>query len=353
MKKTTQFLFVTLAVMSSTQALATMSRLSVMGTADPYKIAPHGSFYYENRYNHIYNPAFINSASNWMTIETDANSTVGTQHVEGGFATSIMNFNVGVYLNRSDADSMLTPQQGFNSVRPIDITIGADMGARWGLGVTFDSQKTGTSTSKTLLELRAGVLVGDFEPFLHARVIAKDSNGAAVLPKDTSYNGGVRYRFGEWTPFAGFKMDKTVKDAATESTAKAFGFGLARNTRISENTNLNYALSAWRAMTRGTVTPGNSVGNNVTRLPVDISIESHFASWITGRAGLTYELLNRLNGVTATGTTSARLGSTIHASKQTGVDFAFGGGAASGTVGGEYYDFAHGTFAMVGVTHNW
>jgi hypothetical protein len=160
--------FILFGVFASSDVYASRARVLVEGTGDSGLILGNngnmGSFYADDAYNMFYNPAYVNDYKNFGIIEkSNFNSaytsaggnnviaTSGGTTAEGGFVTSIGNYSLGLYMNRTDVLSDAIYQNPFN-MRPIDVMIGGDNGLKWGLGLTYSSYKavpTGSTATST------------------------------------------------------------------------------------------------------------------------------------------------------------------------------------------------------------
>jgi len=363
-------------VAGSTDAFASRARINVMGKGDAGLILNStGSLYYDDMYNIFYNPSYINDFKNYVIVEKG--SVAGTN--EGGFTTSFMGVNVGAFLNRVDAFELPTgptnPITGTN-LRPVDIVIGGDHGVKWGIGATYaranGTQFSGTSNN---LALRAGAQVADFAPFVNYRVTGEEKATTGSKDKVKDMTIGLQYHYGEWTPYAAYRMMKTENAPATVGyqplyDGKAWIVGAARNTKLGENARLVYTLAfarhnvsksgsfAGTTYTAGTTKPVRTI------MPIDFALEGDVASWITVRAGLGYRLMDRLSGgadttlvggaVGRTGTaqvsTTGRVGATFHINK-IDLDWAYGNGAAN--IDADSVGFDGGTFTNLSVSYKW
>lgn len=322
MSKRLLVVMVAMSVLATSNAFASRARLLVMGSGDGGAIlgsnGNNGSFYYDDAYNVFYNPAYVNDFKNWGTIEK---SNFPGSSAQGGFVGSFMNWNVGAYFNRIEG---VTGTYGAsnNSMRPIDFLIGGDMGVKFGLGVTWAGRKLDTDNSDTDLQLRAGVSVADFEPFVHFKIIGKDKTaGGTTEVKNTDMVLGAKYKWGEWAPYAAMTQRK-YNDVKTYT---AWGLGLGRNAMIAEGARMVYSASFFRVGTSGR-----------NMLPIDFAVEGDVLSWLTVRGGLNYHLVDVTGDVSNSDTTTGRVGATIHVGKAD-LDWALGttAGATTGAGAGQ------------------
>ncbi len=363
-----------LGILAGSNAFASRAHEVVMGTGDGGTILNGGSFFFDDNRNMFYNPAYINDFKNWATIEK-SNAPRGT--AEAGFVTSFTNFNLGVYFNRGDAfvgfpglasnqggggstpgttylpdasGSYTSGSGAGNPLRPIELLVGGDMGVKWGLGLTYASSssnagtngKAGTSApatpgNKGYFGAQIGASIANLEPFFGMNFIGRN------LDKDLNshyYRGGVRYHWGEWTPYAAVLStnynDERVAGTLNKLTGTNWGLGLGRSAKIAEGVRMNYALSYWNVHEKnetngGTGTPTVETKWNRSIVPVDMAIEGDLASWITLRGGFAFRIWDSVGGTAAqdvADTTTARLGAGLHFGKAD-IDFAFGMGQSA------------------------
>lgn len=408
---TKRFLTACLAVavvVGSTNAFASRARQQVMGTADPFGAlsdGTHGSFYYDDNLNIFFNPSYVNDFKNWVALEK-SNAGAAAGQAEGGFVTSLANWNLGFYFNRGGAVNVApggattitntgnartagytagTVATGVDigQIRPIDMVLGTEWNnMKFGFGATYgfvqgrhQNINTAPNADNRIqdLTLRAGAQLYDFDPFFHFKVIGKEKTkvGAATAQfseetremKTKSWAAGTKYHYGEWSPFAFVRMDEVDQTVAGQAGSSAtprktvkleastWGIGVGRNTKLGD-TMLNYAFSYHKQSLAGT-------GRNV--LPFNLSVEHDLVSWLALRGGLTYNLWDRTDGVTTTNAaganTTGRMGATIKVGKANfdwtigGTSTAAAGGAHS--VDSSVFDFSNGLFTTASFTYAW
>jgi hypothetical protein len=371
--------FILFGVFASSDVYASRARVLVEGTGDSGLILGNngnmGSFYADDAYNMFYNPAYVNDYKNFGIIEkSNFNSaytsaggnnviaTSGGTTAEGGFVTSIGNYSLGLYMNRTDVLSDAIYQNPFN-MRPIDVMIGGDNGLKWGLGLTYSSYKavptgsTATSTDNDVV-VRLGFEWNNLEPFGFFRIGGDNHfvSGNNVV-QNKMWALGTRYHWGEWSPFAAFK--KTSFGGT--NTGEIFGAGFGRNTKLAEGVKMGYSLAFFRQAN------GNNFNFNVTDqtelnpqrsvVPIDFTVEGDAASWITLRAGLSYNLVDDIASGTTPDSTSGRIGATFHVDK-VDFDWAIGksagfGGEATSDTNSQNFDIANGFFTAAAVSYKW
>jgi hypothetical protein len=342
MKKQIVSAIVLAGMIASSSAFASRARNMVLGQggAEFVSGANSGSFYYEDAYNFFYNPAYVNDYKNWVIVEKGTNTDAMF-----GVVTSMMNFNLGVFANRTT---------GLGSPRfedPIEVMFGGDAGVKWGVGAQYMQAGSGAEKAREL-NLRAGISVNGLDPFIGYRVIGKDEAGATIT-KFKGYNAGLRYHFGEWTPYAAYTMNETVAPTvALSSETKTWLAGIGRETKLAEGARLVYAV--YYATLKSDVA-GTSRKTNT--LPLNVGVEADALTWLTLRAGVAYAIAGN-QGRTTTG----RLGGTFHISKvdldyafgnETGTATAVGGSTTTSTPDSPNIGFDSGTFHRVALRYSW
>lgn len=333
MKKRIVSALVLAGMIAASSAFASNARNLVMGTGGAANYSNGGSFYYEDAYNFFYNPAYVNDYKNWAIIEKGTGSDASSF----GFVSSMMNFNLGMFFNRNAA-----LRTGTNA---LDVMVGGDMGVKWGLGLTYGNRKLAADGSQNNLDVRVGISAMGFDPFLHFQAIGADKAAGADVTKYTGFGGGLRYHYGEWTPYAAINSTKT-KTVATgvEPKTTTWTLGLGRETKLAEGARLVYALyhSHGDTDTTGVKTA------KLSETPIDMSIEADALSWLTLRGGVHHVLIG------GDGSTTARVGGTFHVAK-VDVDYAFGNGNLTGgnTPDSSDVGFDSGTFHQIGMRYSW
>ena len=241
------FIFCALMVFS-TQAWASRARVMVLGTGDPMGLLNGGSLLFEDEYNLFYNPSYINDQKNWAVIEkSNYNNATGSTTAMGGFAAKIHGLNMGLFLNRIEelASGATTGMNyaNINNMRPIELYLGNDTGIKWGAGVQYASFTNATQTNSDIT-LRAGIQHQAFEPFAWLKLSGSEETSTPTI-KHSSVGGGLRYRYGEWTPYAGIRQDEIAQGTVSVKSA-TLGLGATRNTKLSESTRMVYGLGFFR-----------------------------------------------------------------------------------------------------------
>lgn len=354
-----------IATLASPQAHASRARELVMGTGDAGTVLNGGSLYYDEAYNIFYNPAYLNDFRNWAIVEKS--NYPGTT-AQGGFMSSLVFLNYGMYVNRGNAvatnplvatngisalpPGVASPASGYSAglkpTRPVEVFLGSDMGIKWGLGLTYASNVTASGDSSYVLA-HLGAILPVLESFATIRL-----GGSEPGKSHGFYRAGFRHRWGEWAPY-GVIATSNDDDGTNNLRETTWGLGLARNTKAAEGVSMNVALSYWQAHDTG--------ATEVTRyyLPFDLSIEGDVASWLTLRGGVSYRLLDRSktgsqNSLSIGDTTTGRLGASFHAGK---FDMEWAVGKATGTIEGsttpdtQVFDLAAGFFTAASLSYRW
>lgn len=328
-------------MMISSAAFASKAREFVLGEGGAEVLTGSGSFYYDSAYNMFYNPSYVNDYKNFIEFEKGA---------EVGFVTSLMNLNMGLWIDRFGGTQNIT---GANQSSVLDFLIGGDMGVKWGLGVNYGQQDSistagGPGVTNSYMAARLGAQFSGFDPFIGFTAIGDEKTAGTKSRTYKGMNAGFRYHYGEWTPYATFNSTSNkTEPAALETKTTAYVVGLGREAKIAEGARLMYGLYYKRAEVKA-----NSVkiSGGYSTVPVNVGVEADALSWLTLRGGATHVLVG--NGKTTTG----RLGGTFHISK-VDVDYAFGNttGAGSSTTSADTTDvgFDSGTFHKIGLRYSW
>jgi hypothetical protein len=330
-------------MIASSSAFASKARELVLGQGGAEIGGTYGSYYYDSVYNMFYNPAYINDYKNWVAFEK---GTVG--NAEFGFASSMMNFNLGLYFNRKGATQNIATTNQDASV--VDLIIGGDSGVKWGLGLNYGQGNNTSNTVQSSFIANAGVSVAGFDPFVGFTIASTDK---ALGTKTNTYSGmnaGVRYHYGEWVPYAAFgttkNKDETVTAGTNDVKNTRFAVGLGRETKLAEGARLVYSLYYKHGETKtGDVKTGSFMA-----IPMQAGVEADALSWLTLRAGVNHTLVG--NG--AQKKTSAKIGGTFHVSK-VDLDYAFGNGNAAGGDSSDSADvgFDANTFHQISMRYSW
>jgi hypothetical protein len=346
MKKRIVSALVLAGMIASTSAFASNARELVMGTGGADSFSNGGSFYYEDAYNFFYNPAYVNDYKNWAIFEKGTNDTASF-----GFVSSMMNFNLGLFFNRNAAlNSFNGHQIGANAT---DLMIGGDAGVKWGVGLTYGSSGNSNDRSSNL-DIRAGVSVSGFDPFLSVKAIGSDKVGGTKTASYTDNKLGLRYHYGEWTPYAAYRMQQNKTEATgAKSKDNSFVVGLGRETKLAEGARLVYSI--YYVNSKVSTDPATT-DTKLSLLPIDMAIEADALSWLTLRGGV-HHVLASASGTNET--TTARIGGTFHVAK-VDVDYAFGtsangaGGASNATTAdSQDIGFDSGTFHEIAMRYSW
>jgi len=359
MKKQIVSAIVLAGMIATSSAFASDARELVMGFGGAqFYSQGGGTFFYDNAYNFFYNPAYVNDFKNFAIFEKGTSNVSGTD-ANGGFVTSMMNFNFGLFVNRNAAltdwsGSGLTGTIGTNA---LDVMFGGDAGVKWGLGLTYAGDSTSAFKKQTDLDLRAGVSVAGFDPFASFKIIGEDKVTGVKTNKYTNFGGGLRYHYGEWVPYGFYRTAKgKVEAAGTDTKRDTWAVGLGRETKIAEGARLVYSL--YWAQAQQKTTPATST-LHAQQLPIDMAVESDVLSWLTLRGGLAHTFIGSDTIGIMPKRTLARVGGTFHIAK-VDVDYAFGNGNGAATGAGtdviadsQDVGFDSGTFHKVSLRYSW
>ncbi len=358
-----------LVLMASGDAFASRARILTMGQGAAIGVLPntHGTFYYDDNYNIFYNPSYVNDVKNFAIVEKWNNyGTTGTG-AEGGVFTNFGSISAGLFFNRitalegtygAGANNATNPAGVSDAeLQPIEIFVGGDMGVKWGLGFMYGKAQAAKDRTATEMALSAGAQIEGFEPFARLTFAGKDKTVENVENKFGGFTVGTRYKWGEWIPYAAFVSRNQTLQGQAKQSVNAWGVGIGRTMKATETTSLNYAISYWSGRNRtelGTAT-SETLGLNRQALPINVSIESQFASWITGRAGLQYFLVDRQGETTNASDVDAALGASFNFDK---VSFDWAVGTGSNNPGTEnvdnaVFDFTGGLFTAASLSYSW
>jgi len=427
--------FFTTAILASlllgSNAFASLARQAVFqnqpafGTTagDVTVNAVNGSLWYDDDYNVFYNPAYINDNKNYVSIN---------KGMEGGFFKGeFENFAYGVYFNRGGGNTAATvnantltatpgynPRAGIigatataiNTQRPIDIFFGGDTGVKWGFHAawaynrnqTVANSTTGQNGSAELSNrywhFDFGVQVMGFEPFLGATLFSKYQNdvtaqtggGQTLVGNLDEFNAGFRYKYEGWTPYFVYKKWKesgTPAGGATQLSTRfhVFGLGVGHDTKVADGVHILKNIGVWQSSVEDdtAATAGTNIGGQTnpdfnkdfkeTAVPINVALEAEATSWLTLRAGATYDFIRNRKFASSNkaananpsaltdknqsqaGATTFRIGSTFKFGKLH-VDSAFGNGAGAAAAAGldnQSFGFDGQTFALVSASYHW
>ncbi len=320
---------VAILAFAGSDALASRARVLVMGTGDGGLVlggnGDRGSFYYEDGYNLLHNPADINQYNNWGIIE----KSNGAGQAEGGFVTSLASINVGLFFNR--ATSLENGAFGSAAMRPLDLIFGMESGdIQWGVGISYARDGGGANNAFTA---RGGLNFMDFGLFGHHMLKGKSTTAGGSDIESTLI--GIDYTYGEWKIFTAYRRDAFELGGVDTAFTKTYGIGISRNSKIAEGVMLNYAIGWWG---QNTIASGTR-----NQFPLEISVEGDAADWVTLRAGFTYMT-----------TSSARLGATFRLG-ELDFDWAFGNNTTSAgeAIRTANFDLTAGFFTAASVTYKW
>jgi len=325
------------AVMGTGSVFASRARLSVSGSGDALGIVDVGSLSANDAYNIFYNPVYINDVKNLAIVE----KYNGQSGAMGGFATSISNFNIGVFMNKPNTVGYTNGKD----FRNIDVIVGGDAGFKWGLGLSYGSNYVVAKEAQDL-NVNLGFDFDGISPFVNYKVIGQEkdvASGVKTKFKDMAF--GLRYKMGEWTPYAMVRMTKT-DPATTDETGIVVGANRTMN--VADAAVINYGL----AYSRHTI----KNGAKEAAIPMWVVAESDVAEFLAVRAGLHYQAYHKTSGVgSAADNTSAAIGATFK-HKKAALDWAIGNskpGFDQENIGSKTFSLAEGFFTQASLSYSW
>jgi len=402
-------------------------------------VSANGSLWYDDDYNVFYNPAYINDTKNRISVEKGVeggffkgefeNFAYGVYFNRGGNGTT----GIGTSSNAQSVygGSLVAP--GFNpsawigtaenlpTQRPIDLFVGGDTGLKWGLHLAwaYDRDQTvavgpsfsGGEVTNRYWHLDGGVQVMGLEPYAGITAFSKYQNNGPnpATASIDEVNVGARYKYEGWCPYVSFEKTRVDGSPAqnngvqNQTRVSDFGFGLSHDTKVADGVHIYKNVGLWWAWYQDDLGTGQTqsiagigaaassaatAATNLTGddnnqytdivLPVNIAIEADAASWLTLRAGASYDFINDRNyasnnnqasavaqvsnrHTSGLGNTKFRIGSTLKFGKLH-VDSAFGNGSANQNLTGassrssldnNALGFDSQTFALVSVGYHW
>lgn len=312
----------------SSNAFASRAKNLVTGTGDGGNFlgtnGNNGSFYSNDEYNMFWNPAFVAGMSGMAIVE----KTNGVSDASAGFVSNIGSISTAVFFNRDGVT---------HGSKPLDIVVGGGSNMKWGVGVTQTTSETESSTN-----LKAGVILGNFEPFVG--YLLSSSNGGTGTAEQTSsaMNAGLRYHMGDWTPYAVWGTNSTEQNSTKSVDQSKWGVGLGRNAKMGD-VKFNYSVAYF------TSSDDAVGGNDTSSLPINLNMETDATSWLTVRAGLGYTLMERGFDAGDLAATTVRFGGSFHLGKAD-LDMVVGGGSAAGSIDSTAFDSANGFFSQASLT---
>jgi hypothetical protein len=329
--------------MGTGSVFASRARLSVSGSGDALGILDAGSLSANDVYNVFYNPVYINDFKNMAIIE----KYNGQSGAMGGFTTGISNFNIGVFMNKANTVGYTNGK----NFRNIDVIVGGDAGFKWGLGLSYGSNYVVAKEAQDL-NVNLGLDFDGISPFINFKAIGEEKDVATSTKgkfKDMAF--GLRYKMGEWTPYAMVRMMKT-DPATTESTGIVVGANRTMN--VADAAVINYGL----AYSRHTI----KNGAKEAAIPMWVVAESDVADFLALRAGVHYQVYHKTSGVgSAADNTSAVLGATFK-HKKAALDWAIGNSnpghnpATPGDdefINSKTFSLAQGFFTQASLSYSW
>lgn len=341
---------IAIALLSSTGAQASVATLLVKNgaAADPVGIFGAGAMHYDEVFNVTFNPSVVAGVKNVAHIET-------LQH-GGAFFGLGESMTLGAYLGfKGDIKGSYSVAGASNgNMQPIELILaGTSSDMKWGVTVQNARYNATADTSANETVLKVGGQVAGFEPFVNMTLSGKDKTSATAETKYSTLIAGTRYHYEDWTPFAVVRKDTITASAGTETKDTRYGLGFGHTIKAADKSQVNYGLSFWRNLANSGTTYGRTV------MPLNLSYESEIASWLTGRVGMKYNVMDKTADTDAAGSTTATVGGTMKFGKAS-MDFVIGSGdgatnqvSGGGTTTGQFIDFSHGLFSYASITYAW
>lgn len=300
-----------LAVLA-TPAFASKARLQALGESTD------GSFYIQDNRNIFLNASEINNNKDFVTYELAAGDN------EGGFARTAGNMVYGVHLGRAlsyndgasafgvdandngafDAAADLRPYGASNA---IDLFLGGDAGIKWGVQLTYSSQKdddflagdaagaltaANTEANTDVIDLAVGVGQGAWNAYAKAGLVGKTEHKDQDIEIDRKSNleVGGSYNVNGYVVYGQYAMNAFEIDGDNKTDSTGLNLGVARQEKLNDKavmfTKLNYGMTAFEQTTTGTKSEVNE--NDLT---ATIGLEFDAASWLTLRGSVAQEVL--------------------------------------------------------------
>jgi len=382
-------IFVTLSIIwisliASNPALASRARVAVFDTGDGGALlgagASMGSFQTDDMYNIFYNPAYLNDYNDFVTIEksnaygyetvtsTGTTSAASALTAQGGFISNWGLFTLGLFFNRIEAinqirsptTTLTNDYSNKGQMAPLELLFGMETkGVKWGLDLSYASVNPVNKARKDYdMNLRVGASYMGFDPWLHYKIMGNDDIQGSNATKHTDYGGGMKYTWGEWTPYGGYSYYEINPDGDNNDiNLHSWGLGLSRNQRVTQGVQLGYSAGYW--VSNRPVVRSGGTGYQLM-VPISVFAEGDALSWLTLRAGITYFAVDTNGGASANSDrTKGRFGATIRVSK-IDLDWVIGNNAAATTVSTEQaamdaaaFDISNRFFTAASLTYKW
>ncbi|MFP5458943.1 MAG: hypothetical protein ACLGG7_09440 [Bacteriovoracia bacterium] len=285
-----------LAVLA-TPAFASKARLLALGED------VDGSFYIQDNRNIFLNASEINNNKDFVTYELAAGDN------EGGFARTAGNMVYGVHLGRTldynanvqtlgtDAAAGLNVYDATNA---IDLFLGGDAGVKWGVQLTYSSQKddayasganvngaTTTEANTDVIDLSVGIGQGAWNAYAKAGIVGttehKDQDAEVKRASDIEVGGS--YNVNGYVVYGQYGMAAYEIDGGAELEKSMLNLGVARQEKLNDKavmfTKLNYGMDT--SELKKANTPNETNTNDLT---ATIGLEFDAASWLTLRGSV-------------------------------------------------------------------
>ena len=302
-------------VITASPAFASRARLESLGEGK------NGSYYINDSRNIFLNPAAINGYKKKLFIElgsvNDAQDSVGTNKVQGGFTNTFGDFVYGLYLGR-ESDRSLTGTNAAGQLavdHALDFFFGGEAsGTKYGVDVFYAGALNRTSTVAGFNEQTAGYFgvklgadINNFAVFTTIGINSKavtDTHVAAAyqeLKGKLSLDVGATYTMDEMTylaKFTSYGSDFTVGTTSpTVTTGKtmAYALGAGWKKEASKSVTIYSRVQAEYQKDTTDQVVGAAASTNVStatwyNLPLVLAAEAQATSWLTVRGSISHSL---------------------------------------------------------------
>jgi len=294
-----------LAVLAA-PAFASKARLAALGEDT------NGSFYINDNRNMFLNPSEVLNHKDLVTYEwgtAGAADTDGASNAEGGMIRAHGNMVYGVQFGRNlSYDAGLEDFNGqggltdvYNATNALDLFVGGDAGIKWGVQLTYSSQKNdefadGVSTGKAetdVMDLRVGVGQGQWAAYLAYGIQGKTEHDDAEVERKSPYEIGGSWKWDAYTAFAQYssaKFEGEVGAAEAETESKSMLIGVGRQDKLNDKATL-FTKVSYVTTEEETTDFAADIDDKTKAIPVVIGLEYDAASWLALRASISQNVI--------------------------------------------------------------
>ncbi|MFP5489988.1 MAG: hypothetical protein ACLGG0_00700 [Bacteriovoracia bacterium] len=300
-----------LAVLAA-PAFASKARLAALGEDT------NGSFYIQDNRNIFLNASEVNNQKDFVTYELENDGGNG----EGGFIRNAGNLVWGAHMGRNlsyneGTDSFATDANDdgdvdagdlfvYQATNALDLFIGGDAGIKWGVQLTYSSQKnddfnagdggaglaTNTEAKTDVMDLAVGLSQGPWAAYLKYGITGKtdhkDQDVEVERKGDTEIGGS--YSWNGYTAFGYYGMNEFEVDGDNNVESNEMSLGVARQDKLNDKAVL-FTKVAYTNTTSDVKDAGEDGENNESDLSATIGLEFDAASWLTLRGSVSQEIL--------------------------------------------------------------